>query len=1073
MVVGSNAATGLHALAVKRMNNSVVQNTSLWRFLLAMLLIAAVGVLAAPVIRAAPALQSEPITSSAAEAAQPIDVVVVLDDSGSMATCWPWPREGGQTPFYPPCASPSPNQPSDPNNLRYSAARLLAQLADPEDRLAVIRFDTVAEGVGDLGNLQIIGSESNRQALISSIQPPTDYLRRGYTRLDLGLQMAIDLLEGSKEAGRNQFIVLLTDGEPTHPNGLSSIQQDIAEQVDQLVQNGVLAFPVVLCNPTAGCQGEFLREVFADFGVSEATTAESVLRIFSYVLTEMKPNRSVISGRGGSIQLNTRASQAVASMSYVTELGGLLNLQRNDEPTSTQPVMGDANIQVSVVDSVGQNDAQWRASVADGGGFVVVEADSYPELVNPPPSLAESAASTRYYPAGKRPLLIARGVGPAAGEPLSFNGPELMQAFGLANLHYIVPDDDPGQVRLQLGEDKNPLQLIRTFRVEPKVGLPTAKVLSPTASSDGRLPDGRTRLQVGFDGQTPVESVSASVYVFETDLNARTFESLGASSTLVHTTDLVCSGRTCTDESFLPQDGHSYIAIFILEGVADGLRFSDWAQTSLSLEPAVYLRGLPESLDLAQMPDGGWPIDVASGTVDEIGLVAGSLMLRDSTSGDLAKNVSLDFMPDVPEEGSVSTTLYIEGLGQLSPGAYEGEITLQAKSPAGLPMDVQIRPAATIPVSLTVPRPVAHIRSQILDFGDVLFDTSPNFRLNEEALVTVDFSYKDFPLSAQLVGDSCPNLTVTAGEVENLLGKSVIPLRLTSTDPVQPGSCSGQIMFSGPDGQHDVVPSSVDWQLHVSGVEWSLVDGALDLGDLQDAGTQIEKTVRVRFSGKTPFLLQMSDIEAAGSNVAEGAPSVLSSDYIDMPSVEVSGPVQEDGTYLVPLTFMARQAIPHDALRGSYYTGQLGLSVAGLDSEVNPVDINFRSPSIYQRYAAPIVVPVYSMPWALCTAPLTLLLLLVIVARTRGRGFDQDEVEQVAMAKAVKTMAADAPESMPEDPIVPTNAPATAAWGGSEWGGAWTEQGGAKAAKATKAPSANGHSNGLSSGQSDPWSSSW
>lgn len=24
----------------------------------------------------------------------PIDVVVVLDDSGSVATCWPWPREG-------------------------------------------------------------------------------------------------------------------------------------------------------------------------------------------------------------------------------------------------------------------------------------------------------------------------------------------------------------------------------------------------------------------------------------------------------------------------------------------------------------------------------------------------------------------------------------------------------------------------------------------------------------------------------------------------------------------------------------------------------------------------------------------------------------------------------------------------------------------------------------------------------------------------------------------------------------------------------------------------------------------
>ncbi len=155
----------------------------------------------------------------------------------------------------------------------------------------------------------------------------------------------------------------------------------------------------------------------------------------------------------------------------------------------------------------------------------------------------------------------------------------------------------------------------------------------------------------------------------------------------------------------------------------------------------------------------------------------------------------------------------------------------------------------------------------------------------------------------------------------------------------------------------------------------------------------------MRFSGKTPFVMEMDDIHAAGSNVPDGAPSTLASDYIDVPPVEVSGPPLEDGTYLVPITFIARQAIPHDALRGSFYTGQMGLRIAGLDDAAKPVDIAFRSPSPYQRYVAPIVVPVYSMPWLLCTAPLTLLLLLVVVARTRGRGFDQDEEEQAAMAQ--------------------------------------------------------------------------
>ena len=108
------------------------------------------------------------------------------------------------------------------------------QLADADDRVAVIRFDTVAEGVGDMGGLQRVGTADDRQQLIQSLQPPDDYFRRGYTRIDLGLQMAMDLLEQSREPGRNQYIVLLTDGEPTHPNGPDGIKPDIADQVDTL-----------------------------------------------------------------------------------------------------------------------------------------------------------------------------------------------------------------------------------------------------------------------------------------------------------------------------------------------------------------------------------------------------------------------------------------------------------------------------------------------------------------------------------------------------------------------------------------------------------------------------------------------------------------------------------------------------------------------------------------------------------------------------------------------------------------------------------------------------------------------
>ena len=99
-------------------------NASLSHFLKVILGLVLLLSSAAPLF-AADAAQTSVPTGPATE---PIDVVVVLDDSGSMATCWPWPREG--LPHNPPCQFPSVNQPSDPDELRYSAARLLIHLAD-------------------------------------------------------------------------------------------------------------------------------------------------------------------------------------------------------------------------------------------------------------------------------------------------------------------------------------------------------------------------------------------------------------------------------------------------------------------------------------------------------------------------------------------------------------------------------------------------------------------------------------------------------------------------------------------------------------------------------------------------------------------------------------------------------------------------------------------------------------------------------------------------------------------------------------------------------------------------------
>lgn len=1028
-------------------------------------LLLAIGPTAFPVHAATPAsvapqLIQQPVETGAP--AQPIDVVVVLDDSGSMATCWPWPQ--GSPPFGPPCGGASPNPPSDPDELRYSAARLLLKLADDDDRLAVVRFDTIAEGVGALGTLQRVGDSANRQQLAATLQPPNDYIPRGYTRLDLGLALANDLLQAGREAGRNQYVLLLTDGEPTAPSGSGQQRPRIEELLGTLRTDQVLVFPVVLCNATAGCSGEFLREQFADFGVREAGTAQALLEVFSEIFTQMKPDRSLIANRSasGALEFTTRAPQGVQSVAFVTPRGSLTALHRDDAPMLTSNVLDDPNIELNVLESSSLAEGAWVAQTNDPSGFAVVQAASYPELINPPPSLANSQASVRYYPAGRPPLLIARAVGPGVGETLIYNNEAEMDIFGQDNTRALLLSEEPTVVRLQLGADERPLQLARSFRLEARTGLPTAEVFSPLPANPGLLEDGRARLQVGFGAGATVTNMAATVYVFE--------ETGSDDRPLVYQANMTCNVSVCSDEAFTPVDGHAYQLFYVVQGEVDNLRFSDWAETTLELAPAVYLRGLPAQLDLAQMPAEGWPVELGSGTQEEIGSLAASIVLRNAESGEVAEGVTLDFVEDVPEEGTVQSALRVLGLDALRPGTYEGAITLKATNPAGRPMNVNIRPGETLAVNLAVDRPLARIDAQAVDFGEVLFDTSPNFRLDQNATLPVAFAGRPFKITVTASDPSCSNTRIVTGDLTDQDGRTVLPLHLTSAGPVQPATCTGTLTLSGPNGDYDVVPKQLAWQSRVASVEWSLVGGDLHLRDLQDAGARVQQTVLVRFNGKTPFVVELAGLQGIGSTAgdAAAAPIALTGDYVDMPAVEVSGPPNESGLYEVPLTLIARQRIPGDELRGTFYSGQLRLAIAGLPDDVKTMNFNFRSPSLYQRYLAPVVVPVYSMPWLLCTGPLTLLFLLVVVARIRGRGFDEHELEEAAVAATREVAAANAavPEPSSALPTAATALRREVAWGSSEWGSVWNNAG--------EAGSQTYPANGATAKPTgDPWSSSW
>jgi hypothetical protein len=989
----------------------------------------------------------------------PIDVVVVLDDSGSVATCWPWPQEG--TPFTPPCRFPSVNEPTDPENLRYSAARLLVHLADEADRLAVIRFDSRVEGIGTLGSLQEAGSAERRRVLAASLQPPNEYLSRGYTRIDLGLEEAGQILRANRQPNRSQYILLLTDGEPTAPGNAPGIRGRISQEISRIQGEGVLIFPVVLCSPTSGCEGEFLGEEFGP-DLREAQTGSDLVRVFSEIFSAMKADRSVVTSRDplGNLSFTTRDAHDVSQLAFVSPSGAITGVQREGEDVATRELLADGNIDLNVLE--GDLPAgRWVAQTRDPSAFAVVRAASYPALIFPPPSAANSPASVRYYPRGKQPLLIAQGNGPAAGEPLLINGriPMTPLAGEPGRSSHVLAN--PGQqITLQLGEDRSPLQLQRTFRLESRDDLPRAQVFAPTSLLSGLQEDGRLQMQVGFGPGASVENIQARAYIYDV--------TQGEPGQPVYQADLSCGERTCTDGGFTPADGRSYRVRYLLSGRVEGVSFGDWAEARLDVEPAVYLRGLPQPLDLSQQPPEGWPVSIVAGTTEEIGTLDATLLLnRVEEDGSLtpAPEASLIFSEDVQLDGVTEALFRVQGLDLLRPGQYRGEVRLQAISPAGRAMTVRIRPGESLPVTLGVERSVARFQSQLADFGAIPFETSPNFRVDARVNLPVIFEPGGpFVVEADLVNSSCEGLILTSGAVTTQAGGHVLPLRVQSQGILLPGTCSGQIRLSGPNADFDVFPSSVGLRVEVQALQWS-VTGDLDFGDLGLEGERATRNLLFRYDGPAPFVVEMVGFQAAG-RTDQGRVEV-SDLSVEMPPVEVNTPPNAQGFYEVPITLVARQPIPLDPLRGSLYSGDLRLGIRGLPGESRTVDVAFRSPSLYQRYVAWWLVPIYSLPALLCTGPFTLLMLLIFMARVRSRGlYEEDEEPMVTLPQ---------PDLLPtrpaEDAFGTTSYGSSGdsadwgsgLWGDVNWGGSDSES----------SPNAGGSPSRRTPPDDDPWASQW
>jgi hypothetical protein len=179
-----------------------------------------------------------------------------------------------------------------------------------------------------------------------------------------------------------------------------------------------------------------------------------------------------------------------------------------------------------------------------------------------------------------------------------------------------------------------------------------------------------------------------------------------------------------------------------------------------------------------------------------------------------------------------------------------------------------------------------------------------------------------------------------------------MPLTLRSSGPIAPQTCSGAFALRGPSEDYDVNPETpLSWRLVIPAVEWEILgvqqNGAsapdANMGSLGKAGERKDATLHVRYTGKPPFSLQLSDLNASTEH------SGVTAEKDDLDLVTAS-PVQKAGAadeYEVPIELLVRRSLPQASplarwLSGTDYSGKLKILVAGLPASQSQ-EVSFAS----------------------------------------------------------------------------------------------------------------------------------
>lgn len=736
------------------------------------------------------AVPPAPAMAGAAQPAENTCILLLLDESGSMAE-------------------------SDPSFLRNTGAKLLITLLDDGDRVGIVRFATTATRLTP--ELVSLRSAEDKRALLDLLaDTPPD----GHTDIRAALAEASSLL--LNDNCQASYLILLSDGYPQLPNGLP-----VGYEVEAIALARSLNAPIFAIALTVEGESSFLYQLASaavEGVVIPARTATDLLDAYLEVIARLKDR--TVSGSGfvtspafAVLPLEPGLAQYVSRVTYVVSKPAAISTAFT-APGGSQLAPGDPRLNftytadprfaVYTVDNPAPGD--WGFTLT-GAGEVQARAILRSRLR----VVAEQPAT--YHPLNAPMLITARMVEEnEQGMAITLIGEAVFSA-------YIIRPDGSQDAVDQLyddgthGDGRANDGLFSAQYV--KTDLPGDYLLTLTGYK-GLIPASRTQrvLVVPFP-QIVIDEPGEPEFAFRGRPLALAFHLEGGDPPMLDSGSFVAAitdlyGRTTTLPLHLAGGEPSRFQADFLPA-ADGLH-----QIKFSPQAATY-KGVPYTLE-AQVPIqirlvpalAVATTEVSLGLVEAAELAQGLVVHLDIASSSpqaetitfaIAGQPALAIVGTSPKQlPAGQSTVYLTIQGDISPGVHQAAIVLSARD--GL--DVLDR---EIPISLEVYQPILAVQPEQLNLAPIRVD-----RLEQGEEVTIHItsvSHKDESLTLSWEGPA--GLTIGNGPVTIPADQTLsLPLHFRAEEghELSEGVYTGRLRLTGREGV-TITPSIVEVTLTV------------------------------------------------------------------------------------------------------------------------------------------------------------------------------------------------------------------------------------------------------------------